>query len=258
MARIATFMRINNLFHKQYLKEIHVANTSDEYVFFHQGYDDPFSGESDRFVDIARPENSSRFWEAASGFNQSPEEMCAEAQLRFVFEKALEAISNKGKDAASYNKVIRYYLDGHGEDLKKQDEITALSALLGTDRKKTREVKCRALKILNKEISRIIRLDDHRKGMKQKMELAKRFKKISDKSLRELYRRPDKASKPASKVRTLCDFTEAELVEIRQNHCFPDSPYYQPIKPKTAQKPLRIVSEVFQQDNGFEIFEEAA
>ena len=181
---ITCHKRINDfLIEKKYLRRIYERHSSEEYIFSLHGNFEPYNDANDKYVDVARAENLTRFGEPVKGYNQSPESILEEAELKEVFEKEHEKLLTKGKDGPLYYNAIEFYLYGHNANLHKKDEISALSAFLGVDRKKTIEVKCRARKYLFDRLSEWFELDKCKKSMQHKRELEKLFKKISYKKL---------------------------------------------------------------------------
>ena len=258
MVRISTYLRINTYYHEYYLQKTNRSLSLDEYIFSSHGYAAPYDDGSDKYVEIARPENSSRFTELMSGINRSPEEMIAEAQTIETFNRCLENLSRASKNGPIYYKIILFYRDEYHEGLTKAEEISTLATSIGRSHKETSVLKYHAMNRLYKALRKLIPLEEARSDMQHRTELELSFKKISDLALREIYHRDSQEPDTSFPVKSLKDFTEAELDEIRRNHCCPDSPYYQPIKPRKIKKSTLINFGIPYPDISPELFAEAA
>ena len=183
----ACYLRMNNLFKKCYFQGIQQIYLKDEYIAFLNRDFDPFSCDGNKDWDVARIGNGNEFYEPVSGYNRTAESIVLEKEQKFNFDKALNEIGNKPKNGPLYRKAIEFYIDGHAEDLKKREEITALSEFLGVSRKEAIKIKYWALKLLEIEIAKTFPLDEYRAIMKQKSDLAISFKEISIEKLLEIY-----------------------------------------------------------------------
>jgi hypothetical protein len=184
---IACNNRINDFIRNKCLQRIYQRLSLDEYQVSIQGDFEHYNSSNSLQVDVARSENISRFGEPVKGYDQSPESVFEEAQLKEIFDREHEKLFYKGKDGPLYYKVIQFYLSGFNENLRKRDEILALSLFLGVNRTKAIEIKCRALKFLFQRLSESFDLGECKKIMRHKVALEKRFKKNSIKKLLEFY-----------------------------------------------------------------------
>ena len=258
MVRIFTYKRINNYYHKYYLQKINRSQSKEEFILSFNGQTDPYADDSDKYLDIARAENLTRFTEPMSGINRNPEELIAEAQTIETFNQCLENLSRSSKNGPIYNKIIQFYRDEYHEGLKKSEEISALASFIGKPSKRTSVLKCQAMKRLYRALSKLIPLEDVKSQMRHRKDLVKRFKKIPNRKLREIYKKKSQEPDTPFPVKSLKDFAEAELDEIKRNHCCPDSPYFQQIRPRKIKKSTLIDLGLPYPDFSPELFEEAA
>jgi hypothetical protein len=215
----ACYRRTMNFSREAHLQRIYRTLHSEEYIVYREGDADLYADVSERRYEVGREEDLSWFWEPLSGVNRSPESVLEEKQLNTIFDKEHQELKKKGKDGPLYYKAILFYLKGYHHGLSKRDEMTALSRFLGENRKRTREIKCRARKFLFEAMSQTYDLHKHRRNIRKRQMLAKRLtKKISEKKLAEIYRKQE----PKPEVRTLRhsikDYSPAEIAELTEKH----------------------------------------
>lgn len=210
---IACNRRINNLIREIILQRILKGLSVGEYIFS-LVWDPEDNDEAEFSWDAARPDNLSSFPELPSGFNSNPADDFEEAWVRSLVEREHLKLQRKGKDGPLLYKVIAFYLKGCGEGLKKWEEISALSGFLQVDRKRARELKCRALFLFFIGISKEVPLKQAWKSYLQKRQLAQRFVRQSDRTLLLAYskEREKKVSIPLK--RSMQDYSPAEIAEL--------------------------------------------
>jgi hypothetical protein len=217
---IAFRHRVNSLLRVIILERILRNLSVDEYIFS-LSWDPEDPDESMGCLDAARQDNASSFPELPSGFNSEPADDIEEAWVRTVFEREHLALQRKGKDGPLLYKTITFYRDGHAEGLNKKSEIGALSEFLQVSRKRARELKHRARKLLFEAISKEVPLLEERVKLTRKRVVALRFKRQSNRTLLLAYSRERITREPVTLKESIRDYSPAEIAELNAKYCGP-------------------------------------
>ena len=156
-----------------------------DYTVEKKGAYDPDADSQSQSLDFSKRENIGyRFGETPSAYNENPEEIVYYEQLYYCFDVSWHDLLSKGKDGAKLFKVIEFYAEHYDESMTKKAEITALSKYLGESRKRTSELKCKALRHIWDSINPTFSLE---KYSNKNNKAQKRSRIIPDKELLQSY-----------------------------------------------------------------------